>query len=182
MGRMAPAVNARAFLLTGRPGSGKTTCIRRVVESLARPAAGFVTEEVRRAGTRIGFNLVTLDGRSAMIARVGTRGGPRVGKYVVDVEALDRVGVPAVRAAIERGAVAVIDEIGKMELASAAFRQVVEETLATDVPVLATIMLASHPWADAVKRRADVELIEVTPATRDALPDRLRARLEHGRR
>jgi nucleoside-triphosphatase len=51
------------------------------------------------------------------LARVGRGGGPRVGKYRIDLEALDRVGVPAIVDATRSGRLVVIDEIGKMEMA-----------------------------------------------------------------
>jgi nucleoside-triphosphatase len=163
----------RAWLLTGRPGVGKTTCLRRVLERLGRPAGGFVTEEVRRGGVRVGFALVTLEGQRATLADVTRRGNPRVGKYGVDVEALDRVGVPAIRRAAEAGWLVVVDEIGKMELAAPAFRAAVDEALASAAPVLGTVMAAAHPWADRVKAAPGVTLIEVTVANRDGLPARL---------
>jgi nucleoside-triphosphatase len=166
-----------AWLLTGRPGVGKTTCLRRVLEGLRRPAGGFVTEEVRVGGARVGFALVTLEGRRATLAHVERRGPSRVGKYGVDVEALDRVGVPAIRRAIEAGGWVVVDEIGKMELASAAFRTAIEEALASRSPVLGVVMAAAHPWADGVKAAPGVTLVEVTAANRECLPARLLDRL-----
>jgi nucleoside-triphosphatase len=96
-----------------------------------------------------------------------------VGKYGVDVEALDRVGVPAIRRAVEMGRLVVVDEMGKMELAAAAFRTAVDEALASAAPVLGTVMAASHPWADRVKAAPGVTLIEITVANRDGLPARL---------
>jgi nucleoside-triphosphatase len=170
----------RTWLLTGRPGVGKTTCLRRVLDGLRRPAGGFLTDEVRAGGTRVGFALVTLDGRRAMLAHVERRGSPRVGKYGVDVEALDRVGVPAIRAAIEAGRLVVVDEIGKMELASAAFRSAVDDALASAAPVLGTVMATSRPWVDRIKARRGVTLIEVTAANRDRLPARLLDLVEEG--
>ena len=167
----------QAYLLTGRPGVGKTTCLRRAVERLGRPAGGFFTEEVRRRGTRAGFALVTLDGERAMLAETGRREGPRVGKYAVDLEALDRIGVPAIRRAIAAGAVVVVDEIGRMELASEAFRAAVAEALASEAPILGTILAGPHPWADRIKRDPRVTVLEVTLATRDALPAELARRL-----
>jgi nucleoside-triphosphatase len=172
----------RAWLLTGRPGVGKTTCLRRTLERLTVPAGGFFTEEVREEGERVGFTLVTLDGQRVILAHRRRRGGPRVGKYGVDVEALDRVGVPAIQDAVRRRALVVIDEIGKMELASRPFRRAVEEALVTEVAVLGTILRAPHPWADGIKRRAGVAVLEVTPANREELPARLAALVADARR
>jgi nucleoside-triphosphatase len=172
----------RAWLLTGRPGVGKTTCLRGTLEHLGCPAGGFFTEEIREAGERVGFALVTLDGRRATLAHVRRRGGPRVGKYGVDVEALDRLGVPAIREAVGRRALVVVDEIGKMEMASPAFGRAVEEALAADVTVLGTILGAAHPWADRIKRGRGVRVLEVTPANRDGLPEQLAAEISTAHR
>src|SRR5262249_53832419 len=157
----------QAYLLTGRPGVGKTTCVRRTLERLHVRAGGFFTAEMRVRGTRVGFALETLDGQRATLAHVKRAGPPRVGKYGVDVAALERVGVPAIRAAVRARRLVVIDEIGKMELASAAFRAAVEEALARDARILGTILAAAHPWADTVKRHPSVTLIEVTAANRE---------------
>jgi nucleoside-triphosphatase len=166
----------RAWLLTGRPGVGKTTCLRRALERLAVPAGGFITEEMREGGERVGFALVTLDGRRGTLAHVGRRGGgPRVGKYRVDLHTLEGLGVPAIGDALRRRALVVIDEIGKMEMTSPAFCRAVEEALASQASVLGTILRSPHPWADGIKRHPAVRLIEVTPANRDALPERLTA-------
>lgn len=156
---------------------GKTTCLRKALELAARPAGGFFTEEIREGGTRIGFALETLDGRRATLAHVGHRVGPRVGKYGVDLEALEAVGVPAILNAVRLGQLVVVDEIGKMELASAAFRAAVEEALGSPVQILGAILQAPHPWADRVKARPEVELVTVTLANRDTLPRDLAARV-----
>ncbi len=164
---------SRAYLLTGRPGVGKTTCLRRTLELAHVRAGGFFTAEVRTRGTRVGFALETLDGQRTVLAHVTRAGPPRVGKYGVDVAALDRVGVPAIRAAVREGRLVVIDEIGKMEAASAAFRAAVEEALASPAVVLGTILAGPHPWADTIKRRPGVTLVEVTAANRETLPAEL---------
>lgn len=164
-----------AWLLTGRPGVGKTTCLRRTLDRLEGPAGGFFTEELRERGQRVAFALVTLDGQRAVLAHIRRRGEPRVGKYGVDVAALDRVGVPAIRDAVRRRARVVIDEIGKMEMASPAFCRAVEETLEAPVVVLGTILRAPHPWADRIKHHPGVEVVEVTPGNREELPGRLAA-------
>ena len=96
-----------------------------------------------------------------------------MGKYGVNLDALDHVGVPAVRDGIRKGRLVVIDEIGKMEMASPAFRQAVEDALESPVPVLGTILQASHPWADRIKTHPSVRLIDVTLANRESLPAEL---------
>ena len=45
-------------LLTGKPGIGKTTLVRRIVDRLAiEVMAGFYTAEIRSKGKRKGFEL-----------------------------------------------------------------------------------------------------------------------------
>jgi nucleoside-triphosphatase THEP1 len=56
-------------LLTGRPGCGKTTLIKRIVKQVARPAGGFYTEEIRERGRRVGFRMITLDAQETWISK-----------------------------------------------------------------------------------------------------------------
>jgi nucleoside-triphosphatase len=94
----------------------------------------------------------------------------------VDLAAFDRVARSALRTPRTDGVV-VVDELGKMELASAAFRDAVMELLDRDVAVVATVQLARHRFTDALRRRPDVRVVRVTEATRDALPEQLMDRL-----
>jgi nucleoside-triphosphatase len=149
-------------LLTGRPGTGKTSLIRQAVAGMKGKAGGFYTEEMRSGGIRRGFRLVTLDGQEIVLAHVDIHSRYRVSKYGVDVEALDRVGVPAIRKAAEERDLVVIDEIGKMELFSPGFREVVLQVIDSGKMVLGTIMLNPNPWADAIKRRPQVNLLTVS--------------------
>jgi nucleoside-triphosphatase len=163
----------KAVLLTGRPGIGKTTLVRRVVRRLSRPASGFYTRELRQQGRRVGFEIVTLDGKQATLAHIDISSRHRISKYGVDVATLDRVGVPAIRRAVETGALVVVDEIGKMELFSEAFKVAVLEALDSECSLLATITQSWHPWANRIKQRDDVQVIEVTSGNRDQLVDLL---------
>ena len=129
------------LLLTGRPGVGKTTLVRRVLEELNDvPATGFYTVEIRAGGRRLGFRAVTLDGQEAILAHVDIRSRHRVSRYGVDVAAFERVALPSLIPGLPTCLV-VIDEIGKMECFSAAFRQAVLRILDADTPLLATIAL-----------------------------------------
>jgi nucleoside-triphosphatase len=150
------------YLLTGRPGTGKTSLIRQAVAGLKGGFGGFYTEEIRAGGTRLGFKLITLDGDEAVLAHVDFHSRYRVGKYGVDIDGLEQVGVPALAEAIGQRDVIVIDEIGKMELFSSRFREAALEAVQSGKPVLGTVMLSPHPWADDIKRQPQVKLVEVT--------------------
>ncbi len=158
------------ILLTGVPGAGKTTVIRKVAEALGQKAAGFYTLEKRQGRQRVGFEIITLDGNRAMLSHENISSKYRVGRYGVDVDALDSVAVPSIEKAISAGLVTIIDEIGKMELFSRNFREAVMRAFDSAAPLVAVIMLKPNEFADRLKHRADVELIEVSPANRDALP------------
>jgi nucleoside-triphosphatase len=166
------------ILLTGPPGCGKTTVILRTLRLLSQPAAGFYTEEVRGKGGRLGFDIVALDGRRGPLARVG-RPGPRVGKYAVDVEAFEEVGVRALEAGLrEPHQLLVLDELGKMEFLSARFVMLLERVFQSLNPLLGTILYRQHPLGDRLRHAPGVELIHVTPQNRDGLPEELRRRLQ----
>ena len=52
---------------------GKTTLIHKTCDALQKcgiPLHGFYTEEIRTGGRRIGFDVVTLDGKRGPLARV----------------------------------------------------------------------------------------------------------------
>jgi len=152
----------QVYLLTGRPGTGKTSIIKQAVAVMEGKAGGFYTEEIRSQGIRQGFKLVTLDGQSAILAHINIHSPYLVSKYGVDIDSLDRVGVSALRRAAQQCDLVVIDEIGKMELFSANFREAVLQIIDSGKKVLGTIMLSPHPWADAIKRQSQVKLVEVT--------------------
>ena len=160
-------------LLTGRPGCGKTTLVKRVVKNLSQRAAGFYTEEIRDGGIRVGFRLVTLAGDEGVLAHIDFKTSERLGKYALDLSALEAVGVDAIRKAVQGERLIVVDEIGPMEIRSAPFREAVLDALDSELPVLATIFLRSLPFTDAIKSRPDVVLSEISLHNRESLVSEL---------
>ncbi len=158
------------LLVTGAPGIGKTTALRTVAEGLSNARiCGFYTEELRAQGVRCGFRLVGFDGTEGIIAHVDFPYPQRVGKYGVDVAAVDRLA----RATLTRDqdcAVYLVDEIGKMECFASGFVAAMRPLLDADKPLLATISKKGDGFIEEVKARSDIELLEVTRANRDALP------------
>lgn len=57
-------------------GVGKTTLVKKVCDKLEEmnfECQGFYTEEIREDGQRVGFDVVTLDGKRGPLARVVDR-------------------------------------------------------------------------------------------------------------
>ena len=163
----------KKFLLTGRPRCGKTTLIKRVMADLGASVGGFYTEEVRQRGKCVGFKIVTLAGQEALLAHVDFKTPQRVGKYGLDLSALETVGVAALREAMRARQLVVLDEIGPMELRSTIFRDVVTEIFEIGVPVFATITARPFPFTNALKKRSDVNVIEVRATNREQLVSEL---------
>ena len=157
----------RALLLTGKPGTGKTALIKEAIARTKVRGGGFYTEEIRAGGIRQGFRIVTLDGQEAVLAHVNISSPYQVGKYKVDIDSLNRVGVSALRQALKESDLILIDEIGKMELLSPQFREAVTQAIGSGKKVLGTIMLNPHPFAEEIKRRLEVRTPLVTRNNRD---------------
>jgi nucleoside-triphosphatase len=181
--------SAPKILLTGAPGVGKTTVIRAVLERVERPARGFYTQEIRESRAhvgdvprpccvsrppreslaRVGFSLNLLSGPTLTLAHVSIKSRFRVGRYGVDVAAFQEAACEELERGLRESALIVIDEIGKMEMYSEGFREIVLRALRSESPVLGTILRRPHPFADSVKAMPGIQLLEVTPSNRDRL-------------
>jgi nucleoside-triphosphatase len=119
----------------------------------------------------VGFKIITLQGKEAVLAPVDFKTRQRVGKYGLDLSGLETIGVQALRTAMRTGKLVVIDEIGPMELRSRVFRDVVNEAFDSREAsgILATITARLFPFTDALKRRRDVTVIEVRANNRKQL-------------
>ena len=167
------------LLIVGRPGVGKTTLMKRLVESLrGRPVDGFLTEEYREEEQRVGFWLSPLDGRQMLLAHRHLETGIRVGAYKVNPTVLDEVAIPVIERAIAHAMLLFMDELGRMELCSKRFEQAVRHAFDHGPSIVATASIAPIPFLQTLKRRRDVELIPLTAANRDTVEEELAVRLE----
>jgi nucleoside-triphosphatase len=166
------------LLITGTPGVGKTTVIRKVAGDLEGVRiGGFYTEELRSQGHRAGFRLVTFGGYEKVIAHIDFSHRCRVGKYGVDVAAIDA----SVDATLGYGTdvdLYLVDEIGKMECLSQRFVVAMRALLDGNKPVVATIGQKGEGFIREVKQRNDAVLWQVTHENRDSLAPQILAWLE----
>ena len=157
------------ILITGLPGSGKTTLFRRLVDDLQHlNPFGFYTAEIRQGRSRKGFRLCSLDGRSGILAHVDLRTGYRVGKYGVDVNGFEAFLKKLPFSTLQAGLV-MIDEIGKMECLSERFTKILRAVFDSDSRLVATIALKGGGFIAQLKSRPDVKLFELTHQNQDKL-------------
>jgi nucleoside-triphosphatase len=159
---------SKNILITGIPGSGKTTLIKKLVDKLQEyDPVGFYTEEMRSQGARTGFKLTSLDRKKTYIlAHVDIKGPHRIGKYGIDPVGFEQF-LGTVPLLDLRSNLVIIYEIGKMECLSPKFRDLVASLLKTSSPIIATIALKAGGFIEEVKRRED--FYEVTERNRDTL-------------
>lgn len=163
------------IVLTGSPGVGKTTLVKNAVKALVDrgvTVSGFYTTELRENGQRVGFDVVTTDGKRATLARVRELcpdgKGPFVGRYCVNVHAFQEVALDSLKAPSD---VLVIDEVGKMELFSELFRNRVAELLANENNcILVTVPVSTGaPLVEQIKRHKCGRVFNVNRSNRDGL-------------
>jgi len=162
-------MRVKNLLITGPPGCGKTTLVRKVAEGLPGiPTAGFLTTELREGGERAGFSLVSCGGGRGILSHVRFPGPPRVGRYGVDLPGFEAflAGIPFSAPEIR---LVLMDEIGKMECYSPRFQALVARCLDGPIPFLATIALRGDRFIEGLKARPDAELVTVTRENRDRL-------------
>jgi len=164
-----PGRKGAKVLVEGPPGCGKTTLTERLITRLGRDrrVGGFFTREIREHGGRVGFRVISVDKQEGVLAHEKMEGAHKVGRYTVNMQALEEVGVSSVERALREDDVIVIDEIGKMELFSRRFREMVEIALAGEKPLFATVARQGPPFLDEIKRRQGVRLLALTPSNLD---------------
>ena len=146
------------IFITGLPGCGKTTLIKQILKELKIPARGFFTEEIRKGGERIGFKIVTLQGKEGILAEKGIKSSFRVSKYGVILRDLEEIGVKEIEEGLKENAILVVDEVGKMELFSKKFKETILKALDSKNKVLGTIMLKENLFCDKIKKRLDTKV------------------------
>lgn len=120
----------------------------------------------------MGFSINTLDGREGILAHENVKSQLRVGKYGVNLKDIEAIAVPAMIPS-RKGEIVVIDEIGKMECFSRLFKETLIRMLGSSNRMIGSIAEKGTPFIQRIKKRDDVNVIEVTARNRDLLVDQL---------
>ena len=163
--------------ITGMPSVGKTKTLIKIIEKIEASGykiEGMITEPIIEKKKRVGFYVMDWQTKEKdVFAHVNIDTKDKIGKYGVDITALEQVGVPAIEKAITDDDIniIIIDEIGKMEMLSERFCETVIDALDSDKPIMVTLHKKSRsPLLQDVRRRDDIRILEVTPVNRNLLP------------
>jgi len=172
------------IFITGQPGIGKTNVLFKTIAVLKKRGylvGGMISQEKRERGVRIGFEIMDIySGQRGWLAHVdpdvfsphcvAQSLGPRVGKYRVNLDDLQRIGASSILDAIGKADVIVIDEVGPMELFSPAFKQAVIQALKSNKTILGTIHHRAHDsLVNNIRSRKDAVILDVTYENRNTL-------------
>lgn len=165
------------WVLTGPPGCGKSTVIRRTASELTNRGhrvGGLLAPERREDGRRVGFDICCIDGTNQeAMAREGIDGRRAVGRFGVAVDAIDRA-VDACLEPAQTDDVILIDELAPMQFTSERFIAAVTEAVGSSTPVVVTVK--AHRRSAYLTRVFDQPPpvpIEVNETNRETLPARL---------
>lgn len=171
------------ILVTGQPGCGKTTAVRRMVDLLQShgvPCQGFYTDEVlsKQSHQRIGFDVVTVpDQKRGVLARQeGLKSNYKTGKYYVDVDSFESLALPTLKGGTV-DTVYVLDEIGRMELHSKIFAEDVREMVKRHGKLVGAITAPRYghrvAFCDEIAAQPGVQIYHLKKSNRDAVTNDL---------
>ena len=115
---------------------------------------GIITNEIREKGIRIGFYVEDIVSKKKKIFASIKFSGPKVSKYGININAFEEIAIPALK---RKADLYIIDEIGRMELYSKKFEDVILEILTSDKDVLATL---HRKYIEKYKKFGDVIWLE----------------------
>ena len=165
------------ILITGYPGVGKTTLINNITKQLSCKIEGFYTHEMKEDGRRTGFYITDFEGNQMVMASENSKSPYRVNKYRVNIEAFEKIGIPAMERALQNADLIVIDEIGRMEMFSPKFCDMLRGVFDSEKPLLASIKKIDCELTNELKKRKDVVIFEITKRNRNEILDEVIQRI-----
>ncbi len=148
------------LFLRGKPACGKTTLIKNILPFIS-DARGFFTQELRRKEERLGFKICTLEGKEAIFAHRNYSDFPKVSHYGVDLKTFEAIALEELGEALkDNSKYVVIDELGRMELLSLRFKELVLELLEKK-RVIGTMAVLEDPFLEKIILRNDACVLEL---------------------
>jgi len=142
------------IFITGNPGCGKSTLIKKLLEEISdKKVSGIITPEIRAEEERRGFKIIDLaSGKEEILASLNIEHGPRVSRYRVNIEGIDKI-MDKFLEAYENSEYVVIDEIGIMEFYSEKFKDTIQMVMNSNKAVIATL---SKKFVKEYRRKGEI--------------------------
>ena len=157
------------ILITGLPGCGKTTMIRKLAEIFKEfNAAGFYTSEIVEDGARTGFMVASLFGDNKVFAHINLNSKYSVGRYRIDIKGFETL-LDSIFYNEKKTGVYFVDEIGKMECQSKKFSKLIIDLLNANKPLIASISEKGIGLISDIKKRDDVKIVEINHENADQI-------------
>ena len=134
---------APRIIITGKPGSGKSTLALSLMTELrlkGKWVSGILTPDIIKKNERTGFRIIDIASDETKVLASIEGKGPKIGKYHVDLQELDYITEKFI-SHINSADIIIIDEIGKMEMLSEKFRNMVEKIFTIEKPVIVVVNL-----------------------------------------
>lgn len=161
--------------ISGVLGIGKTETLKRIIDMLEGEGltiGGMITEPILEDNRQMGFQVMDWETKEkAVFAHLNLNSSIEIKGYGVDLDALNEVGVKAIENAARKNDVILVDEIGKIEVESDRFNDIVKKVMNINKPMILTFNKKSrNPLLQDIRRRDDVRILELTEVNRDLLP------------
>ncbi|TFG07064.1 MAG: hypothetical protein EU539_05970 [Promethearchaeota archaeon] len=165
----------KKVLITGPPRVGKSTLISRLISHYSLKGygiTGFLTPEVKVDNKRIGFDALEIQtNRKVKLARKGdyqTRF--KLGRYRVFVNEFESFLSEFEFFKKNKMDLIILDEIGKMELFSTKFQNLIKSIFQSEIPIIATIgEKLQHPIKDFLLNLPEVILFHLNRQNQDKI-------------
>ena len=161
------------ILLTGKPGIGKSTALRKIVDMLGRKrCCGILTEEILKDGERIGFRSHGIQSKkSVVLAHKEIDTGYYVEDFGVDLQPLDDLCEEEFRYVTGKIRFIILDEIGRMQMMSENFVGWLEKLGNGSRTLIASICLEDEiPYIRDFKKREENRLYVLDASNRERIP------------
>jgi nucleoside-triphosphatase len=160
------------IFLTGKIGIGKSTVIKKVLDLLSLNYGGFMTLPIIDGSALKGFKI--RDIKTSLEEEVGIFDE----NFIIhpQIDGFEQIGVKSLESALESDELIIMDELGFLEKNASKFKETVFKVLKSNKLVLGVIKFERNDFLNELARL--VEIVEVTEANRNELPDKIRRMLD----